>query len=182
MLNCGPFPYQQAVRENIILKYVCHFCLCGPELYMEITVQPVKVVEPNNFLMYTMHECKRSFHTVFLYLFSVYTLSLLQSIWKVFSSSGVIFVLSWLQAFSRIAPPMKKYTRVSGDDLCILFKGLQWMCATRLCIEFWLNKQQATLPPLKYVYIRCIYNIWCSIFVKSYFGNHMATLIPLYNQ
>lgn len=32
---------------------------------------------------------------------------------------------------------------------------------------------------MKYVYIQCIYNIWCSVLIIS---NHMAILIPLYNR
>lgn len=49
-----------------------------------------------------------------------------------------------------------KSTRVSTATCCVFFlKGLQWMCATHVC-------NQAN-DKMKYVYIRRIYNIWCSI-------------------
>lgn len=43
-----------ALTLNIILKYVCHLCLCGPNCTWK--PESIKVVEPNNFLMYMMHD------------------------------------------------------------------------------------------------------------------------------
>lgn len=60
----------------------------------------------------------------------------------------------------------RKSTQGSPVTHCVVFfKGLQWMCATHSCKEFQPNTATNHLlfPSGIYVYIQCIYNIWCSI-------------------
>lgn len=93
---------------------------------METNVQPVKVVESNNFLMYTLHDvviksgpCKglRSSHTVYVfsYLFYMYT-------FLCKSTFGCLRKSCSLTPSCAFMLLLKKYTRVAGDELCILFE------------------------------------------------------------
>lgn len=93
---------------------------------MENTVRSVKVVEPNNFLMYTMHECQsaRSSHAVCLSS-CIYI--------NVHTFSALVHLKGLSSVYIHPVSRMKKYTSVCGHQLCISFlNGLQWMCATHI--------------------------------------------------
>lgn len=121
-------------RSPTSCKKEYHFKICllslsvWSQLYMETTVQSIKVVQQNNFLMYMMHDAviKSSVKArglVTLYMFSciyfqVHTFLTLAHLNSLFSVRVILFCY----VFLCIMLPMKKYTRVSSDELCILFK------------------------------------------------------------
>lgn len=110
-------------EKNIILKYACQPSVWSP-LYMENTVRSVKVVEPNNFLMYTMHECQSARSSRAVCLSSCIYIN-------VHTFSALVHLKGRLHSFC--VSRMKKYTSVCGHQLCISFlNGLQWMCATHI--------------------------------------------------
>lgn len=98
---------------------------------METTVQSIKVVEPNNFLMYMMHGAviessvkARGLATLYMFsciYFHEHTFSVIVELSSplFFLVSTVVFVLSCLLMHYAAK---KKYTRVSSDELCMLFK------------------------------------------------------------
>lgn len=139
---------------------------------MENSVQPVQVVEPNNFLMYTpcmsVGACPhltlrvRALASVFLYLPECTRLRGL---------------------FQRLRPfytsRMKKYTSVFGHQLCVLlfflFFFFKWF-ATDVCHSHFNQINITDFSTLKSVYIRRVYNIWLP--VSSRVGHHAQPARP----
>lgn len=142
--NClQPSGWKKEYHFKICLSSL-FVCPPPPPLYMENTVQPIKVVETDNFLMYVVHECTNvwSFHTVFM-----------SSCIYFWCTS---FVVAHLKVFDIHAPREKVHKCLHWRFVYSFLKGLQWMCATHVCQEFWPSKQRTALSYMKYVYIRHI--------------------------
>lgn len=133
-----PFPFHLVyLRQNIILKYVCHLCLCGPNCTWNTTYCPVnQSCWVNNFLMYMMHDTVIESGVwpchavcVLLYLFSC-TRSLCHQTFDCLKKSCSLMPSHALYC-------QWKSTQESLATNCVFFlKGLQWMCATHLCKVF----------------------------------------------
>lgn len=139
LISCNS--HLQNKRHNIILKYVCHLCVCSTQLYMEnylLSRQPKLLSQTTLSCTWCMTPWSKWLHVrarghVTLCLVSTCLFSCTRSLcyWS-FDFPEEAFCSS---AFSCITLPVKKYTRVSGDKLCILFMRFA-MDVCHLCQMF----------------------------------------------
>lgn len=119
--------YPTSCKKEYHSKICLSFLSVWSQLYMDVTVQPIKVVEPNNFLMYMMHDATiessiKTCGVVPLYMCSCIYLTVHTFFFIVHLDSLLVFRVIVFMPFLCIMLPKKKYTRVSSDELCILFK------------------------------------------------------------
>jgi len=97
---------------------------------------------PNNFLTYTVHDSERPLRShqprVDTHISFV--------MWLMFFLQCTFFFFHFIRNLYRLTlshtHTKRKYTSVSGDKLCILLRGLQWMCANDLCKECFASVNQ----------------------------------------
>lgn len=171
--------------KDIILKYVCHCCVCGPHCTWK-SLESIKVVEPNNFLMYNhawrcdQVECVRARGLVTLCMFSCIHFSVHphshphlpaptspslccksdRSLWCLDSFCALMHSCAFLKK------KKKKYTRVPADDLCILFKRF----AMDVC-------QSLVQKSFKQINGRPLYRLW-NMFIYPVYTTYAVEFRP----
>lgn len=145
--KCLPFLLQtgstDTVRKNIIIKYICHLCLCGPNCTWKLLSSHSKLLSQTTFsctwcmMLWSSQLNVKARGLVTTYMFSciyftVYTFFVMVYLNSLLSVNSN-FVLSFFYALCC----WWKSTQGSLVTNCVFFlKGLQWMCATNFCEEF----------------------------------------------